>query len=294
MSDAVELARAKINLSLRVLGRRPDGYHELRSLVVFAETGDRITARRNRNLSLTLEGPFASSLEGEADNLVLRAARGLRERAGVASGAHITLEKNLPVASGIGGGSADAATALRVLMRLWNVAPEEAALEDLALSLGADVPVCLDPRPALMAGIGERITRFPRFPGFGLLLVNPLKSLSTASVFRALAAPAITATPPDVPLPVFCSLDDLLAWVSEEPNDLEAPARAILPEIDDVLAAVTETKECRLARMSGSGATCFGVYGSVTEAEAAARDLSAAHPDWWVKEAAVSGVSDSG
>lgn len=289
---AVETARAKINLSLRILGRRPDGYHDLRSLVVFAETGDRLTARPDAELSLTIEGPFASSLEGGGDNLVLRAARGLREIAGVASGAHITLEKNLPVASGIGGGSADAAAALRALMRLWNVAPDEAALERLALSLGADVPVCLGPRPALMCGIGERVSRLPRFPGVGLLLVNPLKSLSTASVFRALAAPAVNAAQPDMQLPDFSSLDDLLAWVSEEPNDLEAPAMAILPEIGSVLSSIAETKECRLARMSGSGATCFGIYRSVVDAEAAARMLSAFCPSWWVKATTVSGVND--
>lgn len=297
MSDAVEVAveaaRAKINLSLRILGRNPDGYHELRSLVVFAETGDLLTARPDADLSLTLEGPFASSLEGEADNLVLRAARGLREIAGVTSGAHITLEKNLPVASGIGGGSADAAATLRALMRLWNVAPDEVALERLALSLGADVPVCLDPRPAMMCGIGERVSRLARYPGFGLLLVNPLKLLSTASVFRALAAPAIDVAQPDMQLPDFSSLDDLLAWVSEEPNDLQAPATAILPEIGSVLSSIAETKGCRLARMSGSGATCFGIYRSIVDAEAAVRTLSAFRPSWWVKAATVSGISDS-
>jgi 4-diphosphocytidyl-2-C-methyl-D-erythritol kinase len=179
-------------------------------------------------------------------------------------------------------------------MRLWNVAPDEAALKRLALSLGADVPVCLDPRPALMCGIGERITRFTQFPGFGLLLVNPMKSLSTASVFRALAAPAIDAAQPDASLPHFTSLDDLLAWAREEPNDLEAPATAILPEISTVLSSIAATKECRLARMSGSGATCFGIYGSIGQAEAAARALSVARPGWWVKAASVSGVSDFG
>lgn len=289
-----ETARAKVNLSLRVLGRRADGYHELQSLVVFAETGDRLVARHDVDLLLTLEGPFSASLEGEADNLVLRAARGLHALAGVAGGAHLVLEKNLPVASGIGGGSADAAAALRALMRLWGVAPDEAALRRLALSLGADVPVCLDSRPALMRGVGEHIARFTQFPGFWLLLVNPMQSLSTAAVFRALAAPALTHAPEEGALPRIASLNDLLVWTKEEPNDLEAPARALLPEIDVVLGAVAATKGCRLARMSGSGATCFGIYENVEEAEAAEKKLSAAHPSWWVRAAPVSGVSGSG
>jgi 4-diphosphocytidyl-2-C-methyl-D-erythritol kinase len=287
-----ESAFAKINLSLRISGRRPDGYHELRSLAVFAAIGDRIEVRPSAQLTLDLEGPFASSLAGEADNLVLRAARGLRDLCGIGEGARILLEKNLPVASGIGGGSADAAAALRALMRLWRVRPDEAELMRLAASLGADVPVCLGTAPALMSGIGEKIRRLPRLPKVWLLLANPGIALSTADVFRKLAAPPLAAAPDAAHLPDFATLDDLVEWLQGEPNDLERPARALLPLIGEVIGAIAATPGCRLARMSGSGATCFGIYASASEAQSAAAALSAAHPDWWI--AAAPAVSGSG
>ncbi|MBX3508001.1 MAG: 4-(cytidine 5'-diphospho)-2-C-methyl-D-erythritol kinase [Parvibaculum sp.] len=287
-----ESAFAKINLSLRISGRRPDGYHELRSLAVFAAIGDRIEVHPSAQLTLDLEGRFASSLAGEADNLVLRAARGLRDLCGIGEGARILLEKNLPVASGIGGGSADAAAALRALMRLWRVKPDEAGLMRLAASLGADVPVCLGTAPALMSGIGEKIRRLPRLPEIWLLLANPGVALSTADVFRALAAPPLAAAPAAAHLPDFATLDDLVEWLQGEPNDLERPARALLPLIGEVIGAIAATPGCRLARMSGSGATCFGIYASASEAQSAAAALSAAHPGWWI--AAAPAVSDSG
>lgn len=285
-----ENAFAKINLSLRILGRRADGYHELQSLVVFAAIADGIEALPATELTLDIEGPFAATLSGDPDNLVLRAARGLRDLCGVGGGARITLEKNLPVASGIGGGSADAAATLRVLMRLWNVSPDETALARLVASLGADVPVCLQPSPALMNGIGEKILRLPRLPDFWLLLANPGMALSTAAVFRALAAPPLAVAPEAARLPHFATLDDLVSWLRTEPNGLEGPARALLPQIGDVIGEIAATPGCRLARMSGSGATCFGIYSSESEANSAARALAAAHPDWWVVAApAVSG-----
>ncbi|MFN3626409.1 4-(cytidine 5'-diphospho)-2-C-methyl-D-erythritol kinase [Parvibaculum sp.] len=287
-----ESAFAKINLSLRISGRRPDGYHELRSLAVFAAIGDRIEVHPSAQLTLDLEGRFASSLAGEADNLVLRAARGLRDLCGIGEGARILLEKNLPVASGIGGGSADAAAALRALMRLWRVKPDEAGLMRLAASLGADVPVCLGTAPALMSGIGEKIRRLPRLPEIWLLLANPGVALSTADVFRALAAPPLAAAPAAAHLPDFATLDDLVEWLQGEPNDLERPARALLPLIGEVIGAIAATPGCRLARMSGSGATCFGIYASASEAQSAAAALSAAHPGWWI--AAAPAVSGSG
>ncbi|MFN4353209.1 4-(cytidine 5'-diphospho)-2-C-methyl-D-erythritol kinase [Parvibaculum sp.] len=287
-----ELAFAKINLSLRVLGRRNDLYHELQSLVVFAGISDRIEARTATDLALDIEGPFAAALSSGRDNLVMRAARDLSDLCGVNAGAHITLEKNLPVASGIGGGSADAAATLRALLRLWKVAPEGTALTRLAASLGADVPVCLDPSPALMSGVGEKIVRLPRLPEFWLLLVNPGAALSTADVFRALAAPPLASAPEDVSLPDFVMLDGLVSWLENEPNDLERPARALLPVVGNVIGQIAATPGCRLARMSGSGATCFGIYAKEAEALAAASAFATAHPGWWAVAAPV--VSGSG
>ncbi|MEQ9196723.1 MAG: 4-(cytidine 5'-diphospho)-2-C-methyl-D-erythritol kinase [Parvibaculum sp.] len=289
-----EPAHAKINLSLRVPGRRGDGYHELQSLVVFAGICDRLTAEASDELTLGLTGPFGDILAGEADNLVLRAARALRDAAGVTAGAKLTLEKNLPVASGIGGGSADAAAALRALMRLWDVALEEEALAALAVSLGADVPVCLDTAPALMTGRGERIVRLPALPPFWLVLANPGRALSTASVFRELAAPPLDSEPEEGALPAFATLDGLAAWLRGQENDLEAPAIRLVPEIGEAIAALAATVECRLARMSGSGATCFGLYPCEAEARAAERILAAAHPDWWIEASPAIGVSGSG
>lgn len=284
-----EEARAKVNLTLRVLGRRADGYHELQSLVVFAGIRDRLTAREAKDFKLELTGPFAAALEGEADNLVLRAARALGEETGFTGGAHLTLEKNLPVASGIGGGSADAAAALRALTRLWHVAPGAGKLARIAAALGADVPVCLLSRPALMWGRGESLAPLARLPRFWLVLVNPGVALSTAAVFRELAAPRLDDAPDDPAPRAVDTLDDLVAWLMAEGNDLEAPARALAPEIGEVLTAMASTVECQISRMSGSGATCFGIYPGEDEAHEAARVLRAAHPDWWVEASAAGG-----
>ncbi len=276
-----ENAFAKVNLTLRILGRREDGYHELRSLVAFARIGDSVTAEKADDLGLGVTGPFAKALEAEADNLVLRAARALRDLTGVEAGAHITLEKNLPVASGIGGGSADAAAALRALMRLWQVRPDEAALAELAASLGADVPVCLASGSALMWGIGERTAELT-LPPFWFVLANPGIEVQTGRVFRELAAPSLAGRPADPELPSFASLDELVRWAAEEGNDLEAPAIRLAPQIGDTRAAIAATVDCRLARMSGSGATCFGLYPSEEAAKEAAYALGLAHPGWWV------------
>ncbi|MDP2124255.1 MAG: 4-(cytidine 5'-diphospho)-2-C-methyl-D-erythritol kinase [Parvibaculum sp.] len=287
----VENAPAKINLSLRIIGRRADGYHELRSLVVFAQAGDRIVAETADDLTLEMRGPFAAALGREPDNLVLRAARLLRERTGVKAGARLTLEKNLPVASGIGGGSADAAATLRALTRLWGVEPGIAALTEMAASLGADVPVCLDARPALMWGTGAKLARLDALPRFHLVLVNPGLALPTGDVFRALAAPALETEPAAPNIPVFASLDDLTGWLAGEPNDLQAPATRLAPEIGAAHAALADSKDCRLARMSGSGATCFGIYEQEAAARSAAAAVAQAHSGWW---AVACGVSDCG
>ena len=272
-----EAAPAKVNLHLHVVGKRADGYHLLDSLAVFAGTGDEVRAEAADDLSLTLDGPFAAGLAAEQDNLVLRAARSLADWAGIAPRARLALTKNLPVASGIGGGSADAAAALRALVRLWGLTPPADALAALAARLGADVPVCLASHPARMGGIGEILTAAPRLPVCGLALVNPGVAVSTPEVFRArrggFSAPADL---PDAWPDAAAMAGDLVRLG----NDLQAPAVALRPAIADALAAMAAAPGCRLARMSGSGATCFGLFDDdAAAASAAAGGL--ARPGWW-------------
>lgn len=274
-----EPARAKINLYLHVTGRRDDGYHLLDSLIVFAEAGDTLIARPHDRLTLTVDGPFAAAIASEPDNLVLRAARALAGVTGVTAGAAFQLTKNLPVASGIGGGSADAAAALRALCALWGVRPGRAELDAIALKLGADVPVCLDSRAAFIGGIGERRDAAPRLPPAGLVLVNPGVALATPAVFAQRSAPfsqpgRFDSAPADA--------ESLAALLRERRNDLTEPAIALVPAVRDVLAALEASPGCLLARMSGSGATCFGIYVDRAAAEAAARALKKA-PVWWVQ-----------
>ena len=267
-----EAAPAKVNLFLHVTAKRPDGYHELDSLAVFAGAADVLRAEPAEALSLTLHGPFGAALEAEPDNLVLRAARALAAVAGREARVRLGLEKNLPVASGIGGGSADAAACLRLLGRLWDVTPPP----ELALSLGADVPVCLAGRTARMAGVGERLTVAPNLPACGMVLVNPGVALGTADVFRARQAGfSAKARLPDG-WPVAASMADDLAALG---NDLQAPAIGLCPVIGEVLAALRATPGCLLARMSGSGATCFGLFADPVEAVLAAQALR--RPGWW-------------
>jgi 4-diphosphocytidyl-2-C-methyl-D-erythritol kinase len=272
------LAPAKINLYLHVVGRRPDGYHLLDSLIVFAETGDVVTAEADSALSLAIDGPFAGKLSADDDNLVLRAARGLRDIAGTTAGARIKLTKTLPVASGIGGGSADAAATLRVLCALWGIAPERAELETLALRLGADVPVCLDSKPSFIGGIGEEIAPAGAIPAAHMVLVNPGIATPTPAVFKARSAdfsqPARWIAPPG-------DAHALAEALKRRRNDLTDPAIIVTPVIRDVLTAINATKDCLLARLSGSGATCFGLYVDPEAAEAARQRIVAAHPAWW-------------
>ncbi len=276
-----ECAPAKLNLTLNVTGRRADGYHLLHSLVVFAGAHDVITAREptgddGADLSLTLSGPFAGALEPDADNLVLRAARALGRKAGVPARASLHLVKNLPVASGIGGGSSDAAATLRVLHRLWDLALEEQILHELAASLGADVPVCLRPAPRLMSGIGEILQPVPPMPDCAILLVNPGVALSTRDVFEARRAPFSqpAAMPPSWP-----DAASLAASLAQGANDLEAPAIGLCPLIGETLRWLAGRPGALLSRMSGSGATCFALFATVADAREAARELPS--PDWW-------------
>lgn len=271
---AEAFAPAKVNLCLHVTGRRADGYHLLDSLVAFADVGDRVTAEAADAWSLAITGPFAAGLGTGEDNLVRRAAR-------LAGGrpAALRLEKRLPVASGLGGGSADAAAALRSLAAL-DGRPVPADL----LALGADVPVCLESRTRRMRGVGEVLDEVPPLPPAHLCLVNPGRALSTPAVFGALASAENAALPDMPPLP---DAPALARWLGLQRNDLEAPARGIEPAVGVALSRLGSTDGCLLARMSGSGATCFGLYATRPEAEAAARTLSAAHPGWWVAAASL-------
>ncbi|MBE1236624.1 4-(cytidine 5'-diphospho)-2-C-methyl-D-erythritol kinase [Phaeovibrio sulfidiphilus] len=275
-----EAACAKINLSLHVTGKRPDGYHLLESLVVFCGVHDTVLAEPDSaGLSLHVVGPGAEGLSAENDNIMLRAARALATHVGRAPDVRLTLIKRLPVASGIGGGSADAAATLRALIRLWDLTLNPDALMALALELGADVPVCLAGKAVMMRGIGEDLDPLPALPPLWMVLVNPRRPVSTAAVFRGLAGRYRTPlASPDPTAGPERFLSDLEAWH----NDLEAPAREAEPSVSEVLDALALTPGVRLARMSGSGATCFGLYETREEAEAAARAIQAARPDWWV------------
>jgi 4-diphosphocytidyl-2-C-methyl-D-erythritol kinase len=274
-----ESAPAKINLDLCITGRRADGYHELDSLVVFGPPADRLILEPADRLTLELGGPFAKALADEPDNLVMRAARRLAEYAGRPAEARIRLEKNLPVAAGLGGGSGDAAAALRGLNRLWRLGLGPGELRSLGLGLGADLPVCLAARPARMRGIGERLEWAPGLPPLALLLVNPNRALATAAVFEGLGA-----VPPPVPEPGPPPRDwkRLLAWLRARANHLEAPARRLEPAIETVLEVLAAQAGCALARMSGSGPTCFGLFADLGEIEAAAAGLQRAQPEWWI------------
>jgi len=276
-------APAKINLFLHVGDKRADGYHELESLVAFADVGDDLVFEQADALSLTLDGPFGAGLSGGGDNLVLRAAHGVAMLAGHDLPRRITLTKNLPVASGIGGGSADAAATLRAFLLEWR--QEEIKLADfveLAKTLGADVPVCFFGHSSWMYSIGDGIERTD-LPELHAVLVNPGVSVATRDVFAKLTArsgvdklhwPEGFETP-----------DAVIAFLKTVGNDLEAPALSIAPAIGGALGALRTARGVRLARMSGSGATCFGLFADQAAAQAAAAHIGRDHPQWWVKAA---------
>jgi 4-diphosphocytidyl-2-C-methyl-D-erythritol kinase len=265
-----------VNLFLHVVGRREDGYHLLDSLAVFAGAADRLSATPAEELSLELRGPFGPGLASDSDNLVLRAARALAEASGVSPAAKLVLEKNLPVASGIGGGSADAAAALRVLQALWGVTVPAREMASLALRLGADVPVCLGGRAARMGGVGEVLQAAPVLPPCGIALVNPGVAGSTPAVFRARQG----GFSPHALLPeAWPDAAAMVETLSGLRNDLELPAAILCPQVSESLNALRATDGVLLARMSGSGATCFGLCETPAAARAAAAAL--ARPGWW-------------
>jgi 4-diphosphocytidyl-2-C-methyl-D-erythritol kinase len=279
-AEAVEaFAPAKINLALHVTGQRGDGYHLIDSLVVFADVGDRITARPAEVLSLSVTGPQGAGLSAGQDNLVMRAARVLAGSTG--RGAALVLEKHLPVASGIGGGSADAAAALVALSQLWRMAlPPKTEV----VGLGADVPVCLAGRPARMRGVGEVLDPLPTpLPAASVVLVNPGIAVTTPRVFAALSRRDNPPLPRE--LPRLADLTELAAFLAMTRNDLAPAAEALAPVIAEVREALSAQPQCRFARMSGSGATCFGLFPDPLAAAAAARSLAARRPDWWVAAA---------
>jgi len=272
-------APAKINLYLHVTGRRADGYHVLDSLVAFTDIHDTIEVRTSAGLSLSVDGPFRVALGDPSENIVLDAARALAEAAGVEAAARITLVKRLPVASGIGGGSADAAAVLRALQELWSIDVPAAELAALALELGADVPVCLAGEPAFVGGIGEDLMPAPNLPPVPIVLVNPLRALSTPKVFAAREGP-FSEPARFVAVPMGAAA--LAALLAERRNDLTEAAVALVPEIATVLMALEAVPGTLLARMSGSGATCFALYEDETAAARAAAVIAAGNPEWWV------------
>lgn len=277
-------APAKVNLYLHVLGRRGDGRHAVDTLIAFADVADSVRVRPARGLSLEITGPFAPALRGPVHcNLVLRAARALADAADVSRGAAIVLDKRLPVAAGLGSGSADAAAALRALTRLWRIDRRTAALRPLAARLGTDVPACLVGGAMRASGAGERLHPLPPLPRpLPLVLANPGSALPTGEVFAGLRPPF------SAPAPWPAGRGDAAALVRElarRRNDLEAPARRLAPAVGCVLEALAATPRCLLARMSGSGATCFAIYPTAARARAAARLLRRRHVEWWVRTA---------
>jgi 4-diphosphocytidyl-2-C-methyl-D-erythritol kinase len=283
MPGGTGAARAKINLFLHVGDKRADGFHPLQSLVVFPQAGDMLRVEKASTLSLAVDGPFAASLSGEGDNLVLRAARALGPKDG--QGAKLTLTKNLPVASGIGGGSADAAAALRTLSALWDLNLAEERLREIAVQLGSDIPVCVASQPRWMEGRGEILSPVTSLPHLSMLLVNPGVAVPTKDVFAALK----TRSGADMKLPPgrFGDIADLLRFLDATKNDLEEPAKRIQPVIGEVLTALLALPGALFARMSGSGATCFALFPDDDSCARAGAILSAANTGWWIMPTSV-------
>jgi len=287
VAGILETAPAKVNLALHVTGKRADGYHDLESLVVFAGVADELRANSAREDTLFLKGPFAAALTAGQSNLVLKAMTAFRARwpDAIGQGVAIELTKNLPVAAGIGGGSADAAAALRLMAGLStkSIAPE--ALAEVAATLGADVPICLLSSACIAEGVGEVVTPLERFPACHVVLVNPLVPILTADIFRRLKQHDNPGLPGfDAPLEHIALL---ALWLEQTRNDLQGPAIESAPIVGDIIAKLGQTRGCVAARMSGSGATVFGLYGSSAEAHQAAHDIRAIWPDFWVAAAPV-------
>ena len=285
MSELFEKASAKINLTLRVLGRREDGYHELESLVAFADLADKLDLEPGESASLEISGPFAGACGPVADNLVLKAVTALRHRKGRLKAGHFHLEKNLPAAAGIGGGSADAAAALRLLARANGMSVEDPRLASAAIEVGADVPVCLVSKPCIMRGVGDLLSNPHTLPPLPALLVNPGVPLATRDVFaKFFGMPSNKKFLANVPI----TFDGMIGFLNENGNDLSQAAIACAPVVSEVLIALRALPGVQLVRMSGSGPTCFALFRSSGEAQAAARRLAAERKEWWVRATVLS------
>lgn len=275
-------APAKINLALHVTGRRADGYHELESLVVFADIADRLRISSSPVDQFSVSGPFAKDLDDGQDNLVSKAIEAFRKHWPQFADSRfaVELEKNLPIAAGIGGGSADAAAMLRYLAQANDIDLADEKLRDVALTLGADVPVCLMSEPSVMRGIGDRVERLAVFPDCHLVLVNPLLPVSTPEIFKNLQS---TENPGLPNLPErFADARHLAEWLADTRNDLTKPAIELVPIIGELIETLGDHPECLLARMSGSGATLFGLFESAKAAQQAERMMKEEHPECWV------------
>ncbi|MGY3395446.1 4-diphosphocytidyl-2-C-methyl-D-erythritol kinase [Bradyrhizobium sp. USDA 3311] len=288
MPALIEEGRAKVNLSLRVVGRRADGYHDLESVVAFADCADRLTLEPGGELKLATTGPLAAACGETSDNLVFKAAKLLAEAVPNLKLGAFALDKVLPVAAGIGGGSADAAAALRLLARLNNLSLDDPRLQKVALATGADVPVCLYSRACDMTGVGEQLLPLA-LPSMPCVMVNPRVPVATKDVFQELGlrnGELLVGATSVLGAPAWpeegASIADWVEVLDSVPNDLEAPALRIEPVIGEVLEALRDSAGVKLARMSGSGATCFAIYGAPAEAHAAAEKIRRDHPGWWV------------
>ncbi len=276
------LARAKVNLTLEIKGKRGDSYHELESLVLFADFGDLLEYRSGADPSLQIEGPFAEELRSGV-NLIEKAAEAYEGAFGVSVSGAFRLIKTLPVAAGIGGGSADAAAALRLLQAANGAPADISELVAPAQLIGADVPCCLYARALVMSGIGERLHILPPMAPIPAILVNPLRPLSTRDVFHTLDAGPLPDQPSRIVYPSFASADELFAYALTRGNDLETPAKRLLPEVEEVLSTLSAAPGVRLARLSGSGPTCFAMFAGAADAQSAAQKLMNERPDWWTR-----------
>ena len=287
MGSSKAIAPAKVNLTLHVTGQRDDGYHLLDSLVVFTDAGDVIKVAPANTLTLAVSGPFAFGVPTDGENLILRAAETLRRIRGVIKGAAITVEKHLPNAAGLGGGSSDAATTLKLLAELWEVSPLSASTPEV-LMLGADVPVCMrSPTPTRMTGIGELLAPVPKLPTCALVLINPKVSVPTGAVFDGLAT---KQNPPMDHIPENLSFADFADWLAAQRNDLQPPAIKTAPAIKAAIDRLNKNPTIAFAGMSGSGATCFGLTKNMADARHAARIIQVAEMGWWVTPAEVLGT----
>lgn len=283
MATRAALAPAKVNLFLHVGPVDAAGYHPLASLVAFADVGDRVTVEPADRLSLTVGGEFAAGLEGQGDNLILRALRALGDTTGMGEPPlAVTLDKRLPIAAGLGGGSSDAGAALRLARDILGLEADDDALADIAATIGADGPMCLHARTAWAEGRGERLTPEPRLPSLPAVLINPGVASPTGEVYRAYDAGAAAGADRPPPPPAW-DVGTVIDWLAEQRNDLQAPAVARTPAIAQALAAAGSLPEARLVRMSGSGATVFALFETRAAAAAAGRRLSENHPGWWIR-----------